>query len=58
MTAGGWVMLIIIWGFIISLTVFCMRTVLRLRDVEMDHIKPMLEIDTGDLDEQDKEKEE
>lgn len=50
MTTGGWVMLTLSWIFIIGLTTFCMQKVIRLRNSEAKHIKPITEIDTGDLD--------
>lgn len=58
MTAGGWVMLTLSWTFIIGLTAFCMQKVIRLRNSEAKHIKPITVIDTGDLDETEKDKDE
>lgn len=51
MTPGGWITLIASWTFIIVLAVFCMRKVLSLRQREAEHIKPIYEIDTGDVEE-------
>ena len=51
MTAGGWFMMISSWALIIGLTFFCMRKVLKLRDEEAERIKPIYEIDTGDVEE-------
>ena len=51
MTPGGWITLAVSWTFIIALAVFCMRKVLSLRQTEADHIKPIYEIDTGDVEE-------
>ncbi|VAX24745.1 hypothetical protein MNBD_NITROSPINAE04-1826 [hydrothermal vent metagenome] len=55
MSAGGWFMITVSWAFIIGLSVFCMRRVLKLRDTEAEHIKPIYEIDTGDLNNSDKD---
>lgn len=49
MTIGGWITLVFSWTFIIGLTVYCVRKVLILRQSEAEHIKPIYEIDTGDL---------
>jgi hypothetical protein len=54
MAVGGWVMMIFSWIFIIGLSVFCMRIVLQLQSSKAEHIKPIYEIDTGDLDDDDK----
>lgn len=51
MSAGGWIMMLVSWAFIISLGVFCMRRVLTLREEQAEHIKPIYEIDTGDVEE-------
>lgn len=58
MTIGGWVMLISSWSFIIWLTVFCMKRVIGLKNSQAEHIKPISEIDTGDLDDSGKDKDE
>ncbi len=55
MSAGGWFMMTVSWLFIIGLSAFCMRRVLKLRDTEAKHIKPIYEIDTGDLNDSDKD---
>lgn len=47
MTLGGWIMIILSWGIIISLMVFCYYKVFR---IERDNITPLFEIDTGDLE--------
>lgn len=52
MTVGAWLMLIVNWTFIIGLTVFCLRKVLKLRAAQARHIKPIFEIDTTDLGEE------
>ncbi len=53
MSAGGWFMMILSWGFIIGLSAFCMKRFLQLRNSQAKHIKPILDIDTGDLDDSD-----
>lgn len=55
MTIGGWLMMLLSWGFIIALTAWCMRRVLKLRDEQAEHIHPIYDIDTGDLEEKEKD---
>ncbi len=50
MTAGGYIMMIGSWVFIIALAWFCMRKVLTLRKADAENIKPIYEIDTGDVE--------
>ena len=50
MTGGGWFMITISWVLIIGLSAYCMKKVFQLRDSQAEHIKPILEIDTQDLD--------
>jgi hypothetical protein len=47
MTLGGWIMLILSWGIILALMVFCYYKVFR---IERENITPLFEIDTGDLE--------
>ncbi len=56
MTTGGWIMIALSWSFIISLSAFCMKRVIGLRNSQADHIKPIHEIDTGDLDDSEKKR--
>ncbi|VAX20503.1 hypothetical protein MNBD_NITROSPINAE04-472 [hydrothermal vent metagenome] len=56
MTAGGWVMITLSWSFIIGLSAFCMKRIIGLKNSQADHIKPIYEIDTGDLDGSEKKK--
>ncbi|MDH5508896.1 MAG: hypothetical protein OEZ32_00915 [Nitrospinota bacterium] len=49
MTIAGWVMFLFSWTLIISLSAFCMARVLKLQDTQVEHIRPIHEIDTGDL---------
>lgn len=56
MTVGGWIMMTVSWIFIIGLSTFCMRKVFKLRNSQADHIKPIYEIDTGDLDDSGRDK--
>jgi len=49
-------MITLSWSFIIGLSVFCMKRVIGLKNSQADHIKPIHEIDTGDLDDSEKEK--
>jgi len=48
MTGGGVITMLLSWGFICALTFFCMSRVIRLKDDQAAHIKPIEEIDTGD----------
>ncbi|MDH5639468.1 MAG: hypothetical protein OEZ04_13360 [Nitrospinota bacterium] len=52
MTTAGWVMFLFSWTLIISLSSFCMTRVLGLKNSQAEHIKPIHEIDTGDLTEE------
>jgi len=52
MTAAGWMMFLLSWTLILSLSGFCMSRVLRLQDSQAAHIRPIHEIDTGDLTEE------
>jgi hypothetical protein len=36
LTTGGWIFLILAWGSIISVTVFCLRRILRAQGREED----------------------
>lgn len=58
MTTGGWVMITLSWSLIIALSAFCMKRVIGLRNSQAEHIKPIYEIDTGDLDDSEKDKDE
>ncbi|VAX26235.1 hypothetical protein MNBD_NITROSPINAE02-837 [hydrothermal vent metagenome] len=48
MTIGGIIIMAASWTFIIGLSIYCMRKVIKLRDTEAEHIKTIFEIDTGD----------
>jgi hypothetical protein len=50
MTIAGWMIFLFSWTLIIGLSAYCMYKVLRLKETEAEHIHPMHEIDTGDLD--------
>ena len=41
MSAGGWIMMICSWLFVIVLSGFCMRKVFALRQSDAKHIKPI-----------------
>ena len=47
MTNLGWLFLIVSWGAIIILSVFCFYRIIK---VKKDNIHAPLDIDTGDLD--------
>ena len=49
MSVGGWVMMTLSWSLILTMTVFSMSRVLRLKDDQARGVKPIEEIDTGDL---------
>ena len=49
MNAGGWTMMILSVGFVLSLTIFCFYRVLRTPKTT-EHIHAPLEIDTRDVD--------
>jgi len=49
MTTLGWIILVISWGAIIALSVFCFYKILK---VKKDNIHAPLDIDTGDLEEE------
>ncbi len=57
MTIGGIITMAVSWTFILCLSIYCMRKVLKLRDTEAEHIKTIYEIDTGDLDDSKKPEE-
>ena len=48
MTLGGWTVMILSVGSVLTLVSFCMYRVLTLPPVEEEHLKGPLEIDTGD----------
>ena len=48
MTNLGWTMMIVSWGSIIFLSVFCFYKIMK---VKKDNIHALLDIDTGELDE-------
>ncbi len=49
MTNLGWTMLIVSWGAIISLSIFCFYKIMK---VKKDNIHAPLDIDTGDVEEE------
>jgi hypothetical protein len=50
MNGLGWLVMIGSWTFIILLTGFCMRKVIRLSSQQAERIHPIYEIDTRDDD--------
>ncbi|MBF0170441.1 MAG: hypothetical protein HQK87_05025 [Nitrospinae bacterium] len=52
MSAAGWIMMTGSWLFIGGLTLFCIRKVIRLTLTQAEHIRPIIEIDTGDQKEE------
>ena len=56
MSGAGWIMFLFSWALIIGLSGFCMNRVLRLQQTQAEHIRPIHEIDTGDLGAYKKEK--
>lgn len=48
MTAGGWIVMILSVGSVLTLVTFCMYRVLTLPPVEQEHLKGPLDIDTHD----------
>ena len=48
MTAGGWVVMLLSVGSVLTLVTFCLVRVLGLPPVEEESLKGPLEIDTGD----------
>jgi len=48
MTIGGWIVMLISVGSVLSLVAFCLYRVLLLPPVEEEHLKGPLEIDTRD----------
>ena len=48
MTTGGWIVMLLSVGSVLSLVVFCLFRVLSLPPVEDEHLKGPLEIDTRD----------
>ncbi|MGK7344476.1 MAG: hypothetical protein ACNS63_01540 [Candidatus Nitrospinota bacterium M3_3B_026] len=55
MTVGGWLMMGLSWVFIVSLAFYCMRRVLKLQDEQAEHLHPIYDIDTGDMEEEKEE---
>jgi hypothetical protein len=50
MTPAGWSVMLVSVGAVLSLVSFCVYRVLQLPPVEVEeHLKGLLEIDTGDL---------
>jgi len=50
MSVGGWLMMVFSWTLILGLSGFCMKKVIQLKSAKAKHIKPILEIDTGDFE--------
>lgn len=50
MTTGGWTVMILSVGSVLTLAAFCMIRVLTLPPVEDEHLKGELQIDTRDTD--------
>lgn len=48
MTTGGWIVMILSVGSVLTLVTFCMYRVLTLPPVEQEHLKGPLDIDTRD----------
>ena len=48
MTYGGWIVMTLSVGSVLSLVAFCLIRVLSLPPVEEEHLKGPLEIDTRD----------
>ena len=48
MTPGGWTIMIVSVGSVLSLVSYCLMRVLTLPPIEEESIKGPLEIDTGD----------
>ena len=53
MTWGGWIVMIVSVGTVLTLVVYCVTKVLSLPPVEMEDIRGPLEIDTGDTQDAD-----
>ena len=53
MNAGGWILMIVSVGTVLSLVSFCLYKVLSLPPVEVEHLHGQPDIETGDRNEAD-----